>query len=161
MPAPKPADGPQRTVREAWQGLPAEPDGKNHHYAPKPTLLALERIRLIQPGGDKRDVLLLRPDLAPPSWRRSRTEITDVWGRMEWDRPSNTLRTALLNVSKGRYIHPEQHRVISLREAARLQSIPDEWQFATEPYPIARQIGNSVPPLLGLAVARAVREALA
>lgn len=160
MPVPKPKSGPPQTVRDVWVGLTSEPDGLNHHYAPKPSELALERMRLIQPGGDKRDVLLRRPDLAPPSWRRPRNEITDVWGRMVWERPSNTLRTALQNPSKGRYIHPEQHRVISLREAARLHSIPDNWQFAGEPYPIAAQIGNSVPPLLGMAVARAVRKAL-
>lgn len=160
MPAPKPTTSTRRTVRQAFEGLPAEPDGRNFHYAPKPSELALQRMRLISPGGDRRDVMTRRPELAPQSWWRPRNEITDVWGRMVWDRPSNTLRTALQNPSKGRYIHPDQHRVISLREAARLHSIPDEWQFAGEPYPIAEQIGNSVPPLLGTAVARAVRRAL-
>lgn len=159
-PMPMPTTDVPRTVREAWDGLPAEPDGRNHHFAPKPSELALQRMRMIPPGGDKRDVIKRCPELAPPSWTRPRNEITDVWGRMQWDRPSNTLRTALLNPSKGRYIHPEQHRVISLREAARLHSIPDGWQFAGEPYPIAEQIGNSVPPLLGIAVAHAVRRAL-
>ena len=160
MPTPLPTAVAPRTVREAWEGLPADPDGHNFHYAPKPTEIALRRMRLISPGGDRRDVMARCPELAPPSWWRPRSEITDVWGRMVWDRPSNTLRTALQNPSKGRYIHPEQHRVISLREAARLHSIPDEWQFVGEPYPIAEQIGNSVPPLLGMAVARAVRQAL-
>jgi DNA (cytosine-5)-methyltransferase 1 len=148
------------TVREAWEGLSTTPDGRNHHTAPAPSGLALARMRAIPPGGDKRDVMRRLPRLAPKSWWSLKCQATDVWGRMEWDRPSNTLRTALQNASKGRYIHPEQHRVISLREAARLQAIPDGWQFEGLPYPIARQIGNSVPPTMGRAVARSVREAL-
>jgi DNA (cytosine-5)-methyltransferase 1 len=147
-------------VRQAWDGLAKAPDGVNHHYAPRPSELALARMRVIRPGGDKRDVMRYAPELAPPSWWRLNCQVTDVWGRMEWDKPSNTIRTALLNPSKGRYIHPEQHRVISLREAARLHSIPDGWSFVGYPTQIARQIGNSVPPALGRVVARAVYAAL-
>jgi len=148
------------TVREAWSGLPARPDGRNHHYAPRPSPFALARMRLIPAGGDKRDIMRRAPKLAAPSWWRVPGDVTDVWGRMEWERPSNTLRTALLNPSKGRYIHPEQHRVISLREAARLHTIPDRWVFAGWPTHVAMQIGNSVPPALGRAVARSVRAGL-
>jgi DNA (cytosine-5)-methyltransferase 1 len=153
-------DGPA-TVREAWRGLPATPDGRNHHYAPRPSSLALARMRVIPPGGDKRDVMRRAPELAAPSWWKVSCEVTDAWGRMDWDEPSNTLRTALQNASKGRYIHPKQNRVISLREAARLHTIPDGWTFAGTPTQIARQIGNSVPPALGRAVARAVHALLA
>ncbi len=156
---PRPKRGDARTVREAFAGLKLEADGENHHYAPTPSKLALARIRLVPPGGDKRDILRRNPRLAPPSWTRldhGGAEATDVWGRMDWETPCNTLRTALQNPSKGRYIHPSENRVISLREAARLQSIPDHWRFAGKPYPIARQIGNSVPPLLGRAIARSV-----
>jgi DNA (cytosine-5)-methyltransferase 1 len=149
-----------KTVRQAWQGLPAEPTGENGHVAPKPSPIALARMKVIPPGGDKRDVLRDAPHLAPKSWWKISCEATDVWGRMLWDEPCNTLRTALLNASKGRYIHPEQNRVISLREAARLQSIPDHWQFVGTPYQVARQIGNGVPPTLGRVVAKAVRRLL-
>jgi DNA (cytosine-5)-methyltransferase 1 len=79
---------------------------------------------------------------------------------MEWDAPSNTLRTCFNNASKGRYVHPEQDRVISLREGARLQSIPDSFKFVGWPFEIAQQIGNSVPPRLGRVVARAVMRVL-
>lgn len=146
-----------QTVREAWQGLPSTPDGKNNHYAPAPSSLALARMQVIPLGGDKRDVLRTAPHLAPPSWNRVSGEVTDVWGRLKWDQPSNTLRTALQNPSKGRYIHPDQNRVISLREAARLHTIPDSWTFCGLPTQVARQIGNSVPPALGRAIARSVR----
>lgn len=145
-----------QTVREAWDGLPAKPNNKNHHYSPEPSEIALARMRVIPPGGDRRDVMERAPNLTPPSWWRLSCEVTDAWGRMEWDGPCNTLRTALQNASKGRYIHPEQDRVISLREAARLHTIPDSWTFVGLPTQIARQIGNSVPPALGRAVARRV-----
>lgn len=161
IPEIRPLPGPLiRTVREAWVGLPPAPDGRNNHYAPKPSSLAFARMVLIPPGGDKRDVMSRKPSLTPPSWWTLNCQVTDVWGRMDWDNPSNTLRTCLLNPSKGRYIHPDQHRVISLREAARLHSIPDNWHFYGKPCQVARQIGNSVPPLLGRAVARSVLEAL-
>lgn len=148
------------TVRKAWEGLADVPNGLNHHYAPQPSEIAIARMRVIPPGGDKRDVMRHAPKLAPPSWWRVASEVTDAWGRMNWDAPSNTLRTALQNASKGRYIHPEQHRVISLREAARLHSIPDSWTFSGLPTQVARQIGNSVPPALGRAVARCVMRSL-
>lgn len=149
-----------KTVRQAFAGLAPVPDGINNHYAPKPSELALERIRLIPAGGDKRDIMRLAPHLAPPSWWDTPSEATDVWGRMAWDEPANTLRTKFTHPSNGRCLHPEQHRVISLREGARLHSVPDSWHFEGSPMSIAKQIGNSVPFNLGCAVARAVREAL-
>ena len=148
------------TVREAFAGLRRIPDGRNLHFSPRPSALALARMQLIPEGGDKRDVMRKDPSLVPPSWRSLGVEVTDAWGRLRWDEPSNTLRTCFNNPSKGRYIHPDQDRVISLREAARLHSIPDGYTFVGMPIHIARQIGNSVPPLLGRAVARAVRIAL-
>ena len=151
----------RRTVCEAWEGLSTTPDGSNSHYAPVPSDLARQRMRLIPPGGSKKDLMTVAPHLCPPSWWRSRVELTDVWGRLRWDEPSNTVRTCCNNASKGRYIHPEQDRVISLREAARLQSIPDDFTFTGYPIDIARQIGNSVPPALGCAVAAGVLAALA
>lgn len=152
--------GPLVTVRDAWDGLPESPDGVNLHIAPAPSPIALERFRLIPPGGDRRDILRKRPDLAPASWKRLGVHVTDAWGRMLWDEPSNTLRTMLQNPSKGRYIHPSQHRVISVREAARLHSIPDTWSFVGYREEVTTQLGNSVPPKLGRAVARAVLELL-
>jgi DNA (cytosine-5)-methyltransferase 1 len=144
------------TVRTAWEGLPPQPDGENLHYAPHPTPLALERMRLVPPGGNKLDIMARAPHLVPPSWWRIGTQAGDVWGRMVWDSPSNTLRTCLQDPTKARCIHPEQHRVMSLREAARLHSVPDDWTFVGPPLRVARQIGNSVPPRLGRAVAREV-----
>ena len=160
LPMFRPGQQATMTVREAWDGLPSKPDGRNNHFAPVPSPLALARMRCIPEGGDKRDIMRAAPHLAPPSWWRTTYEVTDVWGRMTWDSPSNTLRTCLYNPSKGRYIHPRQHRVISLREAARLQTIPDSFSFVGLHTQVARQIGNAVPPVLGRAVALAVLKLL-
>lgn len=157
---PRPTRRTGKPIEVAWDGLAATPDGRNQHIAPKPSEIALSRMRVIPPGGDRRDIIERAPQLAAPSWLRLGCQATDCWGRMAWGRPSNTLRTALLNASKGRYIHPEQHRVISLREAARLQGIPDRFQFEGTPYQVARQIGNGVPIPLGRAVARQVSRLL-
>ncbi len=77
-------------------------------------------------------------------------------GRLWWDRPSVTIRTEFFKPEKGRYLHPTAHRPITHREAARLQSFPDDFVFEGTKIEIARQIGNAVPPLLGKAIAEHV-----
>jgi DNA (cytosine-5)-methyltransferase 1 len=149
--------GGAKTVRQAFAGLGIPSDGPEGLHRARPiTSLALERIRAIPPGGDKRDLMARPPNRVPSSWWAVHNEATDVWGRMEWDQPANTLRTCFINPSKGRYIHPSENRMITFREAARLHSIPDHWKFFGHDSQIARQIGNSVPPRMGRAVARAV-----
>ncbi len=130
------------------------------HYWPTPSELAMRRFSLIPANGDKRDLLRLAPELCPPSWRQIGCQATDVWGRIDPKVPANTIRCTFQNPSKGRYLHPIENRVISLREGARLQGVPDSWIFAGKPYPIARQIGNGVPIPLGAAVGRSIYGAL-
>ena len=155
---PKPRKSRKRvTVRDAFSGLPSKPSQKDMDYAPIPSDIALKRFKNIPPGGDKRDVMKIAPELCPASWYEILGQATDVWGRMHFDEPSNTIRCSFLNASKGRYIHPTENRVISLREGARLQGVPDEWKFCGESYPIARQIGNGVPLPLGRAVAKSIK----
>lgn len=144
------------TVAEAFEGLPAKPDGGGLHVAPTPSQLAMSRFKLIPPNGDKRDVMRLAPDLCPASWMRIGAQATDVWGRIDPDSPANTLRCSFQNASKGRYVHPTEDRVLTLREGARLQGIPDSWNFHGDRTSIARQIGNGVPLALGRAVAGSV-----
>lgn len=155
----RPAAGEHRsTVREVFSCSPD--DGDPMHVWPEPTGLASRRIKLVPAGGDKRDILAVAPELCPPSWTRIGCQATDAWGRMEWDKPANTLRCCFQNPSKGRYLHPSEDRVISLREGARLQGAPDSWEFVGTRTSVARQIGNGVPLYLGTAVASAVAELL-
>lgn len=148
------------SVREAFQGLSLKADGRNYHIAPKPTEIGLKRMLFIPTNGDKRDLLKKAPELCPPSWFKMGNQAVDVWGRMHLDRPANTIRCSFQSASKGRYLHPTENRVISLREGARIQGIPDSWSFFGDRSSIARQIGNGVPVPLARAVAGAVKEVL-
>lgn len=130
--------------------------GDEMHVWPENSELAAARMRLVPPRGDRRDILEGAPHLCPPSWFTIGNNATDVWGRMDPKEPSNTLKCDFQNPSKGRYLHPRLDRVISLREGARLQQIPDTWNFHGHRTAITRQIGNGVPLGLGRAVARRV-----
>jgi DNA (cytosine-5)-methyltransferase 1 len=153
--APPAGGGPRVACRAALIDRPIDA-ADPMHYWPTAVGVARERIRLVPERGDKRDVLRLAPGLCPPSWARIGCQATDAWGRMDPDAPANTLRCTFQNPSKGRYLHPTADRVISLREGARLQGVPDHWTFVGRPYPVARQIGNGVPIPLAAAVGRAV-----
>lgn len=126
------------------------------HVWPEATELQRARMRYLPRKGDWRDIYRQAPELCPPSWARLGAQATDVWGRIDPRRPSNTLRCDFQNPSKGRYLHPTKNRPISLREGARLQQVPDSWVFEGSRTAIARQIGNAVPLGLGRAVARQV-----
>ena len=64
---------------------------------------------------------------------------------MHWNRPSPTLTGRCTSISNGRFGHPEQNRAISLREAAKLQTFPDDYEFFGYITRISVQIGNAVP----------------
>lgn len=141
------------TVKDVFSGLNEIANGENFHISPVPTPIGLARMKLIPPCGDKRDIMRSAPELCPPSWMKMGNQAVDVWGRMAWDKPANTIRCSFQSASKGRYIHPTQDRVISLREGARIQGIPDSWSFCGDRSSIARQIGNGVPVPLANAIA--------
>jgi DNA (cytosine-5)-methyltransferase 1 len=130
------------------------------HIGRNPTPTSLERYRTIPPGGNRFTLMKLRPDLTPGCWIRKKTGATDVMGRLEWNKPALTIRTEFFKPEKGRYLHPEKDRPITHREAARLQTFPDDFKFCGTKIEIARQIGNAVPPKLAEAVAGAVISAL-
>ena len=83
---------------------------------------------------------------------------TDVYGRMYWDRPAPTLTGRCISLSNGRYGHPEQNRAISLREAAALQSFPEDYKFFGKTTKIAMHIGNAVPVMLAEKLGRHILE---
>lgn len=155
---------PWRTVREAIADLPPLGPGETHPYIPNhqtkrlpPHWLELIK-RIPKNGGSRHDV---PPELLLPAHRRiGRGGFNDVFGRLRWDAPSVTITTGCWNPSKGRFVHPEQDRGLSLRECARLQGFPDSYVFRGPPISVARQIGEALPPPLAEAVARSVREML-
>ncbi len=76
-----------------------------------------------------------------------------TWGRLEKDKPSPTIITRFDTPSNGKNSHPFLHRAITPREAARLQSFPDDFIFYGPKSSIIKQIGNAVPPLMAKGIA--------
>lgn len=148
------------TVRDAIGDLPAKPDGNNWHIGRNPTKTSLERYKCVPPGGNRFDLMRARPDLTPQCWLNKPSGSTDVFGRMRWDAPSFTIRTEFFKPEKGCYLHPSEDRPITHREAARLQTFPDDFQFVGGKTSVARMIGNAVPPMLAYHVAKALRTSL-
>lgn len=155
---------PWTTVKSAIGDLPRpkgteireEPPPLNLHFGRTPTAKSMERYKAVPPGGNRFDLLKNRPDITPDCWKRKKSGGTDLFGRLWWDRPSVTIRTEFFKPEKGRYLHPTQNRPITHREAARIQSFPDDFIFCGSKIEVARQIGNAVPPLLAQAIAEEV-----
>lgn len=125
----------------------------HNHAAPRLSATNIQRMQHIRPGGSWRDI---PHDLLPEGMKRAkRSDHTKRYGRMKWQTQACTILTKC-DVHWGAYIHPDQDRAISVREAARLQSFPDWFVFQgskTEQYV---QVGNAVPPLLGKAIGQAI-----
>jgi DNA (cytosine-5)-methyltransferase 1 len=150
----------RRTVRDAIGDLPRIPDGKNWHIGRNPRPSSIERYKAVPAGGNRFDLIKTRRDLAPPCWIKKTTGSTDVFGRMRWDEPAPTIRTEFFKPEKGRYLHPEAHRPITIREAARLQTFPDGFEFIGSNVQVAKQIGNAVPVALAERIAAQIRTTL-
>jgi DNA (cytosine-5)-methyltransferase 1 len=96
----------------------------------------------------------------PDELKRYRDDIfDDKYKRLSGDDVSRTI-TAHIAKDGYWYIHPEQNRTLTVREAARIQTFPDWFRFAGPPSAAFKQIGNAVPPRLGEAIAGAVKVAL-
>jgi DNA (cytosine-5)-methyltransferase 1 len=83
------------------------------------------------------------------------------YSRLDADEPSATITVNFVHPSSNRCIHPVQHRALTPREGARLQSFDDAFEFAGNRTQIVKQIGNAVPPLLGAAIANSIIKVLA
>lgn len=156
-----------RTVRDVIESLPppisTQIEGEaplNIHIKRNPTAKSIARYKLIPPGGNRFDLQERAPHLTPACWIRKKSGGTDLFGRLWWDRPSVTIRTEFFKPEKGRYLHPDQDRPITHREAARIMGFPDNFEFKGSKIEIARQIGNAVPPALAGNLAKMVLEAL-
>lgn len=156
------------TFGEVVAGLPAHPDGRNWHRPRHPLPETVRRYEAVPPDGGSRFEMEENLDraglghLVPPCWRKHRRGSCDVFGRLWWNRPATTIRTEFYKPEKGRYLHPFEHRAITVREAARLMSFPDDFVLP-EDQPmtaIGRQIGNAVPPFLARRLAEAIATAL-
>ena len=98
----------------------------------------------------------LYSDLPKQYQRYNPEQFTDKYKKLAWNELSRTI-TAHIAKDGYWYIHPEQIRTLTVREAARLQTFPDRFRFAGGRSDAFRQIGNAVPPFLGEAAAQALR----
>jgi len=84
----------------------------------------------------------------------------DVYGRIDPREPAPTMTTACINPSKGRFLHPTKHHGITVRQAARIQTFPDDFIFMGGLTAAGRQIGNAVPVDLGVVLIKHIKEHL-
>jgi len=149
------------TVRETIHHLPVpgESGDELHDIPERHGAEVLERIRRIPKDGGSRSAL--GKDEQLPCHDRS-DGFKDVYGRMAWDDVAPTITGGCVNPSKGRFLHPEEHRAITLREAALLQGFPATYEFSLDrgKCAAAQMIGNAFPPAFARAQAACIVERL-
>lgn len=136
------------TVRQAIGNLPmAGASGDELHDLISKHSPRVQQIIRATPknGGSRADT---PQDLWLPCHKKRPGSYRDVYGRMKWDDVAPTITGGCHNPSKGRFIHPEFDRAITLREAAILQTFPESYSFPTKAGKdaIALMIGNALPP---------------
>lgn len=116
-----------------------EKEGFFNHISAMHKPATIEILKMIKPGQTMKDL---------PEHMRTKSVHSGAYGRMNPDEPAYTITTRLNTPSVGRITHPIDNRTITPREAARIQSFPDNYRFLGDITTIGMQIGNSVPPLL-------------
>ncbi|WP_199769282.1 DNA cytosine methyltransferase, partial [Helicobacter cetorum] len=119
----------------------------SEHNSPKNNPKLIEIMQTLKDGQSKDD---LPKDLRPKSG------YINTYAKMWWEKPAPTITRNFSTPSSSRCIHPRDSRALSIREGARLQSFPDSYKFYGSASAKRLQIGNAVPPLLSVALAKAV-----
>lgn len=139
------------TVRNAISALPSVNPGEKHpsdamHFSAGHKQSTIDTIRAVpKDGGNRPD------DVGPACLRRAKQRTgkaayEDVYGRLAWDKPAITITAHARNPASGRFVHPEQDRGLTVREAALLQGFPVDYEIVGGLDERFRQIGNAVPP---------------
>ena len=139
---------PPQTSYQAY--LRKHSDKLYEHVAPNHSKKVAARISHIEQGKNHASL---------PKELQLKGGYSNIYGRLHLNKPADTITGNCGCVSApGRFIHPTQNRAISVREAARLQSFPDNYRFFGSMRDRYKQIGNAVPPLLANAIAKAIRD---
>lgn len=150
-----------KTVWNAIGNLPkaGESGDPIHDMPEKRTPRIMELIRRIPRDGGSRDDL---PEEYQLDCHKRCNGFKDVYGRMSWGGISPTITSGCFNPSKGRFLHPEEDRAITMREAALLQGFPRRYKFPTtdNKSAVALMIGNALPPPFITAHARQIAKML-
>ncbi|QOJ27384.1 MAG: DNA cytosine methyltransferase [Ignavibacteriales bacterium] len=138
----------RKTVRQVIGKLPKPENSKDplHQIFPIHSEKILNFIKDIPKNGGSRKDLGKHRQLK--CHKKENVGFNDVYGRLRWDDFSTTITGGCLNPSKGRFLHPEQDRCISAREASMLQTFPKTYKFpiGAPRTKIALMIGNALPP---------------
>ena len=150
------------TVRQVIGNLPCPQDAKDplQRIVAKHTKEVCERIKLTpKNGGSWKD---LPKEYILKCHKKDNVGFNDIYGRLRWDDYSTTITGGCLNPSKGRFLHPEQDRVITPREAALLQSFPKTYKFPLDipKQALALLIGNALPPKFSYYQSQNIKEHL-
>jgi len=149
-----------KTVEDAIGGLPkAGQSGDPVHDMPeKRTPRIMELIRRIPKDGGSRIDL---PEKDQLDCHKRCNGFKDVYGRMAWGDVAPTITSGCFNPSKGRFLHPEEDRAITMREASLLQGFPRRYKFPTDnKSAVALMIGNALPPPFIAAHGRSIKRAI-
>ncbi|WP_187907211.1 DNA cytosine methyltransferase [Helicobacter pylori] len=135
-------------VQSSYQALMRKDSPKLYnHQATNHSQAALEKLKLINKEQGKECL---------PKNLHGKQKFKSTWGRLNWNKISPTIDTRFDTPSNGTNSHPELHRSITPREAARIQSFSDNYIFYGNKTSVCKQIGNAVPPLLALALGKAI-----
>lgn len=152
-----------RTVRDAIGHLPPLEAGDScssdeMHLCPSMRAESLARMRAIpRDGGSWIDIPAELAHLRIPSMNAKKPgSFPDIYGRLRWDGVAPTVTRECSHPGNGRYSHPEQDRLLSVREMALIQGFPEDYVFLGSLSFKYRQIGDAVPPLVSKLIAAAV-----
>ncbi|PDW62648.1 hypothetical protein BB445_05610 [Helicobacter pylori] len=139
-------------VQSSYQALMRKDSPKLYnHQATNHSQAALEKLKLINKEQGKECL---------PKNLHGKQQFKSTWGCLNWNKISPTIDTRFDTPSNGTNSHPKLHRSITPREAARIQSFSDNYIFYGNKTSVCKQIGNAVPPLLALALGKAILKSL-
>ena len=151
----------KKTVRDTIGKLPKAGESGDllHDLSENRTKRIMNLIQRIPKDGGSRTDLSKRYQL---DCHKRCNGFKDVYGRMAWDGLSPTITSGCFNPSKGRFLHPEEHRAITMREASLLQGFPRRYKFpeTSNKTAIALMIGNALPPPFIAAHGRSIKRAI-
>jgi DNA-cytosine methyltransferase len=128
-----------------------------NHTSFKLSNLDLEMVRAVPQGGNWKDIPQETINKSKRLIRIKETGgRTTLYGRIDYTKPAYTITTYFNRPGNGTYIHPIHNRVISVREAARLQSFKDDYFFYGNKTELLKQVGNAVPPILAYQIGKSI-----
>lgn len=144
-----------KTVRDAFLQLETELSADDPLSKPRVLPLKVQRrVEAIPVGGNRHDLPQhLQLECHKKLARAKKSGASGSYGRLRWDQPAPTMTTRCTTPACGPFLHPEEHRAITLREAAAIQTFPPDYKFAGTRGDVERQIGNAVPVRMAAAIA--------